>query len=117
MHWACLPFAELSVQQLHDALALRAEVFVVEQDCVFLDIDGLDPQCRHLLGQADDGRLQAYARLIPPGLKAQDALICRVRPAPPSRCTPRPIWPGSTPASASCRSARSTSKTASPTSK
>lgn len=85
MRWACLPFAELGVQQLYDVLALRSEVFVVEQQCVFLDIDGLDPQTWHLLGHGADGRLQAYARLIPPGLKGPDALIGRVVTAPLAR--------------------------------
>ncbi|CAM3660022.1 GNAT family N-acetyltransferase [Roseateles saccharophilus] len=85
MRWTCAPFAELSVQLLHDALALRSEVFVVEQNCVFLDIDGLDPQVWHLLGHGDDGSLRAYARLIPPGLKAPDALIGRVVTAPAAR--------------------------------
>ncbi|MGZ7254137.1 GNAT family N-acetyltransferase, partial [Streptococcus pyogenes] len=64
---------------------LRSEVFVVEQQCVFLEIDGLDPQTWHLLGSADDGALQAYARLIPPGVKGADCLIGRVVTAPPAR--------------------------------
>lgn len=85
MRWTCLPFAELGVQQLYDVLALRSAVFVVEQQCVFLDIDGLDMQTWHLLGHADDGHLQAYARLIPPGLKGADALIGRVVTAPSAR--------------------------------
>ena len=85
MRWTCVPFAELSVDQLYDVLALRSEVFVVEQNCVFQDIDGLDRQTWHLQGRGDDGRLQAYARLIPPGLKAADALIGRVVTAPAAR--------------------------------
>ena len=85
MHWHCLPFAELGVQRLYDALALRSEVFVVEQQCVFLDLDGLDRHTWHLLGEGEDGRLQAYARLIPPGLKGDDALIGRVVTAPWAR--------------------------------
>ncbi len=85
MRWTCVPFAALSAQQLHDLLALRSEVFVVEQNCVFLDIDGLDPKTWHLLGSGDDGTLQAYARLIPPGLKAPDALIGRVVTSPAAR--------------------------------
>jgi len=85
MHWTCLRFEALSVQQLYDVLALRSEVFVVEQNCVFLDIDGLDPKTLHLLGSGDDGALQAYARLIPPGLKAPDALIGRVVTSPTAR--------------------------------
>lgn len=85
MRWTCVPFDELSTTQLYDVLALRSEVFVVEQHCVFLDIDGLDRQTWHLLGQGDDGRLKAYARLIPPGLKAADALIGRVVTSPAAR--------------------------------
>lgn len=107
MRWHCLPFAELSVQRLYDALALRSEVFVVEQQCLFLDIDGLDPATWHLLGEGDDGRLLAYARLIPPGLKGHDALIGRVVTSPKARGTGagralmaealtqcRHLWPG-----------------------
>ncbi|MDR7335890.1 GNAT family N-acetyltransferase [Roseateles asaccharophilus] len=85
MRWTCLPFAELSVQQLHDVLQLRSEVFVVEQNCVFLEIDGLDPKTSHLLGRGDDGEIKAYARLIPPGVKAPDALIGRVVTSPTAR--------------------------------
>ena len=85
MHWTCVPFDALHVQQLHDVLALRSAVFVVEQQCVFLDIDGLDPQTWHLLGHDGDGALQAYARLIPPGVKAPDALIGRVVTSPAAR--------------------------------
>jgi ElaA protein len=85
MRWTCVPFAELSVDQLYDALALRSEVFVVEQNCAFLDIDGLDRETWHLLGQGEDGQLLAYARLIPPGLKAPDALIGRVVTSPAAR--------------------------------
>ncbi|WP_326494815.1 GNAT family N-acetyltransferase [Roseateles hydrophilus] len=85
MNWTCVPFAELTVQQLHDVLRLRAEVFVVEQHCVFLEIDGLDPLTWHLLGVGDDGQLLAYTRLIPPGVKAPDALIGRVVTSPAAR--------------------------------
>ncbi len=85
MNWTCVPFAELTVQQLHDVLRLRSEVFVVEQQCVFLEIDGLDPLTWHLLGVDDDGRLLAYTRLIPPGVKAPDALIGRVVTSPAAR--------------------------------
>ncbi|MFG6455617.1 GNAT family N-acetyltransferase [Roseateles sp. BYS96W] len=85
MNWHCTPFAELGVQQLHDVLRLRSEVFVVEQQCVFLEIDGLDPKTWHLLGTGDDGQLLAYTRLIPPGVKAPDALIGRVVTAPAAR--------------------------------
>ncbi|MBI3350484.1 MAG: GNAT family N-acetyltransferase, partial [Burkholderiales bacterium] len=86
MRWACVPFGELSVPQLYAVLALRSEVFVVEQNCVFLDIDGVDPQTWHLLGTGDDGALKAYARLLPPGMKSPtDAVIGRVVTSPAAR--------------------------------
>jgi ElaA protein len=86
MRWTCVPFNELGTQPLYDVLALRSEVFVVEQNCVFLDIDGLDVKTWHLLGHDDDGTLKAYARLLPPGLKApEDAVIGRVVTSPGAR--------------------------------
>ncbi|MFG6462149.1 GNAT family N-acetyltransferase [Roseateles sp. DXS20W] len=85
MHWTCVRFDELTVEQLYDLLQLRSQVFVVEQNCVFLDIDGLDRQTLHLLGTGEDGALRAYTRLIPPGVKSPDALIGRVVTAPAAR--------------------------------
>lgn len=85
MIWTCARFDELTVGQLYDLLQLRSQVFVVEQNCVFLDIDGLDRQTLHLLGTGEDGALRAYTRLIPPGVKAPDALIGRVVTAPAAR--------------------------------
>lgn len=86
LHWQCLPFAALNTAQLYELLALRSEVFVVEQQCVFLDIDGVDREVWHLLGHGDDGRLLAYARLLPPGLKSPtDAVIGRVVTATAAR--------------------------------
>ncbi|MDQ5821261.1 MAG: GNAT family N-acetyltransferase [Actinomycetota bacterium] len=62
--WERRPFQELTTSQLYAILALRSEVFVVEQECVFQDVDGLDPECVHLLGWDDEG-LVAYARILP----------------------------------------------------
>ena len=64
--WCAVPFEELSVRALHDALRLRTDVFVVEQACAYAEIDGKDPQAIHLLGTDPEGRLVAYARLLPP---------------------------------------------------
>ncbi len=81
--WLLTPFAQLSVAQLYAVLQLRSEVFVVEQNCVFQDMDGADAQAVHLLGfvaQDDGGQevLVAYARLVPPGVKFDEASIGRV---------------------------------------
>jgi ElaA protein len=77
VEWKLLAFEALSLHELHELLQLRNEVFVVEQNCVFQDIDGADPQAAHLLGQGD-GQLLAYARCFPRGLKFAEASIGRV---------------------------------------
>ena len=59
-------FDELSTRELHDLLRLRTEVFVVEQDCAYPEIDGKDPRSTHLLGYLES-RLAAYARWYPEG--------------------------------------------------
>jgi len=84
--WRCLPFASLPPQALYDLLRLRTEVFVIEQQCVFQDMDGADPACHHLLGERD-GTLLAYARLVPAGLKFPEASIGRVVSDPATRGT------------------------------
>ena len=61
----CLPFSALTVQEWHDIVRLRVDVFVVEQNCVYPEIDGRDPDAQHMLGYAR-GRLIAYARIILP---------------------------------------------------
>ncbi|MCB0572461.1 MAG: GNAT family N-acetyltransferase [Phaeodactylibacter sp.] len=67
-YYSCLPFHRLSAEELYAIMALRQEVFVVEQNCPYLDADGKDPQCHHLMGHLAGGRLVTYTRLIPPGL-------------------------------------------------
>lgn len=64
--WSCQPFSALSGAAVYDLLQLRAAVFVVEQDCVYLDPDGLDSAGWHCLYRKD-GRLLAYQRCLPPG--------------------------------------------------
>ncbi|MBD1393285.1 GNAT family N-acetyltransferase [Mucilaginibacter glaciei] len=72
------PFSELSTNQLYNILRLRSEVFVVEQNCVYLDIDNKDLKCHHLMILDGDGELMAYARLVPPGLSFEEMSIGRV---------------------------------------
>jgi ElaA protein len=84
MDWR--PFEQLTPRQVHDLLQLRSRVFVVEQACVFLDADGLDPRCVHGLCTRD-GVLVATARLVPPGLKHALPAIGRVVTAPEARRT------------------------------
>ncbi|MCA0229746.1 MAG: GNAT family N-acetyltransferase [Bacteroidetes bacterium] len=60
----CLPFDQLSLRQLYDLLALRIDVFIVEQNCPFHDADGKDFYAWHCLGYDNDGALVAYTRLF-----------------------------------------------------
>jgi ElaA protein len=80
LQWRLSAFDALSVHELYDVLQLRSEVFVVEQNCVFQDIDGSDAQAMHVLGQraAGDRQLLAYARCFPAGIKFAEASIGRV---------------------------------------
>jgi ElaA protein len=65
--WTCPPFGELTSQQLYDIMVLRQAVFVVEQNCPYLDADGLDQVGWHLCGYDEEGDLVAYARILPQG--------------------------------------------------
>lgn len=84
LDWTLAAWDDLSTRQLHDLLQLRSTVFVVEQNCVFQDIDGADPQALHLLG-SHSGQLLAYARCFPPGVKFSEASIGRVVTSPAAR--------------------------------
>lgn len=70
-------YQELSKEELYALLQLRAEVFVVEQDCVYQDLDGKDDKALHVLGFKGD-TLIAYTRLFPPGAYFEQASIGRV---------------------------------------
>lgn len=70
-------FDELEVNELYSLLQLRSEVFVVEQDCVYQDIDGKDDKALHIMG-FHDGNLVAYTRCFPPGIYFEEAAIGRV---------------------------------------
>ena len=89
LQWRCLPFSAMSADTLYRLLRLRSEVFVVEQACVFLDLDGLDAQCLHVLGEVVDANgaahLHASTRLVPPGVAFAEASIGRVVTAPAAR--------------------------------
>lgn len=83
--WRCLPFDALHVRTLYALLQLRTEVFVMEQNCVFQDMDGADAQCFHLLCETADKTLVACARLVPAGLTFAEASIGRVVTRPAAR--------------------------------
>ncbi len=70
-------FSELSLQELYELLQLRSEIFVVEQDCIYQDIDGKDNKALHVLGKSND-EVVAYTRIFKPGDYFKDSSIGRV---------------------------------------
>ena len=70
-------FNELSTQELYTVLQLRAEVFVVEQDCVYQDLDNKDLDAYHVLGILDK-EIVAYARIFKPGDYFLESSIGRI---------------------------------------
>ena len=75
--WTYKNFNDLTPHELYSILKLRSEVFVVEQNCVYLDTDNKDQQSFHLCGWIEN-ELVAYARILPPGLAFEEASIGRV---------------------------------------
>lgn len=71
------PYSELNVDELHDMLQLRSEVFVVEQTCVYNDLDGWDKHATHIFLYEDE-LILAYARILPAETKFTQTSIGRV---------------------------------------
>jgi ElaA protein len=64
-------FKELTTNELYVILRLRQRVFVLEQNCAFVDNDNLDQPSWHLMGYLEDGTLATYCRLLPLGVAYQ----------------------------------------------
>lgn len=77
MNWEIKTFNELNNKELYELLKLRSKVFVVEQDCVFLDMDDKDQKSLHVLGFVENV-VVAYSRLVPPGVSYKEVAIGRV---------------------------------------
>jgi ElaA protein len=84
--WHDKSFAELTVHELYAIVALRERVFIVEQNCPYLDADGYDPASRHLW-VSDGASIRAYLRIVPAGVKFAEISIGRVITAPEARGT------------------------------
>jgi len=70
-------FNELLLEELYDILKLRSAVFVVEQDCVYQDVDGKDQKALHIIGR-HQGKVVAYTRVFGPGDYFKESSIGRV---------------------------------------
>lgn len=88
LHWTLKKFDELTSRELYAILQLRSEVFVVEQNCVYQDMDGKDLKAWHLMGYEPDKhgeKLLAHTRLLPKGISYTEASIGRVVSSPAVR--------------------------------
>ncbi|NBA85487.1 GNAT family N-acetyltransferase [Emticicia sp. CRIBPO] len=86
LHFVCKSFQELSLQELYEVLALRQRVFIVEQNCPFLDADGKDQYAMHCLGYDEEGKITAYTRIFDENISYEGFLsIGRVVSDPDAR--------------------------------
>lgn len=76
--WQKKHFNNLSTKELYQLMALRQEVFIVEQDCPYLDADERDFDCHHLLAYPQLDDLGAYARIVPPKVSFEEVSIGRI---------------------------------------
>ena len=84
--WYYKHFNDLTTKELYQILQLRNEVFIVEQNCPFQDMDDKDFKCFHLMGLDDDSqKIMAYTRIVPAGVSYTEASIGRVVTSPQAR--------------------------------
>ena len=84
--WYHKHFKNLSTTELYQILQLRNEVFIVEQNCPFQDLDDKDIKCYHLIGfDTDSQKVMAYTRIVPAGISYDEASIGRVVTSPLAR--------------------------------
>ena len=76
--WKIRSFHQMNVFELNAIFRLRQEVFVVEQNCAYLDADGKDQFSEHIFGVDDDGRVLAYCRIVQPSVTMPDVSIGRI---------------------------------------
>jgi ElaA protein len=77
VNWKIKKFDELTTKELYEILKVRAEVFVVEQDCVYQDLDLKDEDAYHLFGE-NQGEVICYLRILPKGAVYHEVAIGRV---------------------------------------
>lgn len=82
--WVVKRFDEMDNTELYAILKLRQEVFILEQECLYPDMDDLDQQSYHVLGMRQ-GEIVAYARVLPAGVIFEECAIGRVITMAPER--------------------------------
>lgn len=78
MSWKLKSFNELTSMELYNILKERTLVFVVEQNCPYLEVDGKDPASYHLFKEGEHKEIIAYIRILPAGIAYQEASLGRV---------------------------------------
>ena len=84
MIWEIKEWSELSIKEVENIFSLRSEVFVVEQNCVYKDIDGMDQKAKHVLGKKNN-EVIAYSRIFKPGDYFKEASFGRAVVKKPER--------------------------------
>ncbi|NGZ77440.1 GNAT family N-acetyltransferase [Saccharibacillus alkalitolerans] len=77
MQWHLKSFRQLTGDEVYRILRERVNVFVLEQNCLYPEVDGKDPLSHHLYAE-EDGQIAAYCRLLPPGVSYDQSSIGRV---------------------------------------
>jgi ElaA protein len=78
INWEVKKFNELSLNDFHDLISLRIEIFVVEQDCPYQELDGKDKIAFHLIGKNEEGEIVATSRILDGGISYEEVSIGRV---------------------------------------
>lgn len=86
IRWEWKAFNDLTADEVYTILCVRQEVFVLEQECLYLDADGKDRQSYHLMGFLGDD-LVAYARIVEPGISYDEVSIGRILSSEKARGT------------------------------
>lgn len=76
--WDCKDYHDLDTDELYAIMTLRQEVFVVEQNCPYVDTDGKDKKSYHVMGYNSKSELVAYSRIVKPGVSYKEVSIGRV---------------------------------------
>lgn len=87
INWICKHFNELSAEEFHDIIQLRINVFIVEQNCPYPEIDGKDKNAYHVYGKSEENKIVAVSRIIPPGISYDECSIGRVASSSTARLT------------------------------
>lgn len=77
MTWCIKSFQELTNDELYEILQVRTAIFVVEQKCAYLEVDGKDKLAYHLFKKENE-KIIAYLRVLPKGISYQEASLGRI---------------------------------------